>query len=421
MKLRLAIALAPLAACYGGGPAPSMPKDATVVYEAPIAPKGQECSDSSYIGPVAIADDKGYVITLPYEPIQQNCGGQGGQQVPLELQSFAKNGSTPDGDIGMGEPAGMSNQGGPPPGIATQGTEVLYSYYDGGQGLIGPVMARVSNPANVMGNGPGAPWIDPGGALYGAWGQQQMGSIGDPDSPQYPSNASGQTQPMGELGSVPLPLTMNQNVQASAIASSSMLECAESRHCVVTTGTGVFFVTAPAVGSSSFAQLHALAKATGMDTVLDFPGGGRDTNMTTVGLDSDGTTVVASFAYAAVGPDLRPGCFIYASQGDAPRLVFQTTAFSCMDAAIDGDSVYFTIVHGEGCDCGPAFLIHGDGIGRVSLSDPSKFESIAVKMGGIARGPRRVYVDADAIYAVDPLAIARIAKTALDGAHDFTP
>lgn len=420
MKLHLATALVSLAACYGSGPAPSVPKDATVVFEAPFPAKDQECSDSRYIGPVAIADDKGYAIVLPYQPLQQNCGSQGPSPITLELDSFAKNGATPGGQQVNGASLEMSMQG-EVPWLATDGADVLYSYYDGGQAVIGPVMVRVSNPANATGNGPGALWIDSGGALYGAWGQQQMGGVADPDSPQYPGDGSGPSQPMGELASVPLPLTMNQNVQPAAIASSSMLECAESRHCVVTTATGVFFVTAPAVGSTSFAQLHALAKATGTDTVLDFPGGGRDSNLTTVGLDSDGTTVVASFAYGPTGQDLRPGCWIYASQGDAPTLVFQTTAFSCMDATIDGDSVYFAIVHGEGCDCGPPVLIHGDGIGRVSLSDASKFESIAVKMAGIARGPRRVYVDADAIYAVDPLVIARIAKTALDGAHDFTP
>ena len=421
MTRHLAIVLVLLAACFGGGPAPSVPEGATVVFQAPAPPPEQACSDSRYIASVAIADDEGYVVTLPYQPVQQNCGGQGPAQVPLELDSFAKDGSTPAGQPAGNAPLGTWSPGTMPPGVAVSGTELVYSYADGGQGVIGPAMAHVGSPPNASGNGPSALWIDPGGALYGAWGQLPMGGIVDPGDPQYPGDGMSSAG-AGVLGSVPLPLAMNQNIPAAAIDSSTLLECSESRHCAVTTDTGVFFVTAPGAGSTSFAQLHALAKATGTDTPLDFPGGARDGNLTLVGLDSDGTRVIAAFAYAAAGAStLRPGCWIYASQGDAPTLVFQTTAFSCMDATIDGDSVYFAIVHGEGCDCGPPFLIHGDGIARVSLSDPSKLESIAVKIGGLARGPRRVYRDADAIYAVDPLAVARIAKTALDGAHDFTP
>ena len=68
----------------------------------------------------------------------------------------------------------------------------------------------------------------------------------------------------------------------------------------------------------------------------------------------------------------------------------------------------------------PVTLIHGDGIGRVSL-DGMTFESIAFDMKGTYAGPRRVLLDNDSLYAVDPLAIGKIAKSALDGKQEIAP
>jgi len=88
-------------------------------------------------------------------------------------------------------------------------------------------------------------------------------------------------------------------------------------------------------------------------------------------------------------------------------------AFSCMDAALDATSVYFTIVRVDETE-----QLRGDGIGRVSIAT-GEVESIALDMVGAGAGPRRIYLDGDDLYAVDPLVIGKLAKSALDGSHAF--
>ena len=102
-------------------------------------------------------------------------------------------------------------------------------------------------------------------------------------------------------------------------------------------------------------------------------------------------------------------------------MVFQTTKFSCMDAALDGTSIYFAIVsvpvQNDCGSCSPQDM-HGDGIGRVSLVDGTD-EELALGVSGVSTGPRRVYLDGPDIFSVDPFVIAKLPKSALDGKHDF--
>ena len=87
-----------------------------------------------------------------------------------------------------------------------------------------------------------------------------------------------------------------------------------------------------------------------------------------------------------------------------------------MDAALDtnGD-IYFAIVSLDA----DANEMHGDGIGRVQTHG-SEFNSIALGIVGEGAGPRRLYLDGASIYAVDPQVIGKIAKSSLDGQHDFS-
>ena len=96
--------------------------------------------------------------------------------------------------------------------------------------------------------------------------------------------------------------------------------------------------------------------------------------------------------------------------------IFSTKKFSCMDAALDtnGD-IYFAIVSLDA----DANEMHGDGIGRVQTHG-SEFNSIALGIVGEGAGPRRLYLDGASIYAVDPQVIGKIAKSSLDGQHDFS-
>ena len=416
-RQHISLALLPLAACFGGGAAPKPPSGATLVYQVPIPEKSVACQSSVYVGAVGVADDKGYVVRMPYVP-PDNCNiGTGGMGMtePTLILSFAKDGSTPGGQPEMGGDLGNM---GVLPAIATRGSDVIYAYTSpSGQPTLGPAGAPLQPPNTGPSINPSWLWIDTG-TLYAVFSGNQ-GAGADPAGPEFPGGGPQNTTLMSNLTSIPLPLVMNQPISPSVIANG-LLRCEESKRCVVSTSTGVFWVAEPTSGAGAFVQLHVMPRSGGSDTAYDFPTMGPSQILTMVGLDADDTRVVVAFSPSAFTiQTLLPGCSIFVSEGQAPTLAFHSDRFACMDAALDGDNVYFTIVHGEPCDCGQPFEIHGDGIGRISLSDPTLFESIAVHMVGRNVGPRRVFVDQDGIFAVDPFSIARIDKTALDGKHDF--
>src|SRR5947209_17642795 len=81
MKHLVVIAIA-LAGCFGGGPQPTDATGVTTLFDVSVPPQ-DACTDSIYIGSVAIGSDHGYAITLPYIPSGPgfNCCPNG-QQCP---------------------------------------------------------------------------------------------------------------------------------------------------------------------------------------------------------------------------------------------------------------------------------------------------------------------------------------------------
>src|SRR5688500_12566813 len=95
---RLGFLLAVLGACFGEGPTPSEPTEVTILMHVKT-PTGDECSGQYYlyIGGIALGDDAGYAMTMPYVPYWGDCDGGGGggtPQIEVPVHSFGKNGGT---------------------------------------------------------------------------------------------------------------------------------------------------------------------------------------------------------------------------------------------------------------------------------------------------------------------------------------
>src|SRR5262249_21784485 len=103
-----------------------------------------------------------------------------------------------------------------------------------------------------------------------------------------------------------------------------------------------------------------------------------------------------------------------------PGPMWATDSFSCTDVALAGDSVYLPIVHLEGTNPNEDKNLKGDGIGRFDWVS-GDFASASFGVFGRTTGPRRVLVDATDIYAIDPTAIVRVPRAAINAHHDFMP
>jgi hypothetical protein len=213
--------------------------------------------------------------------------------------------------------------------------------------------------------------------------------------------------------------------QMGPIGMSQALFCDEIDHCITLTQNGVVYLEH--AGNSIVAGVRMFGKDGTGPQDLGNTGSAAPLGAVPVGLDSDATRVVSSFAMSATGNGssfpVPAGCWIFETVVGSPSstmLVFHSTTFSCMDARIDGDDVYFAIIGSDHCNnCGGEYPLHGLGIGRISLVDHSNFESISVGVNGIGAGPRHVRIDNDYIFAIDPAVIARIDKSELDGKHDY--
>jgi hypothetical protein len=424
MRTPIAIALVPLAACFGEGPTPKAAPGTVVVYRAPAADPQDPCNTSQYIGAVTFLNDNGYAIPLPYSPNNVQGGCQGSPQPrQLSVWTFPKSGMQPDGMIlGQGG-AGTYTQGGGRPSLAQNGQTFRFAYQNGGAIEIAPDQAALTTSTGI-GNAPLSLAFDDT-RVFVAIMLPNTGTV-DPFSPPYPCcGGNGGGASSGYIYALPLPLPASSNPTPLGGSQPRSLFCDEVDHCIALTPTGVAYLEH--AGPSIVAQIRVIAKdGSGSPVNLGDTGSIVSQGAVPVGLQADPTRVVSSFAMSALaGNKVPPGCWIFASDLAAPgtaRLVLGTSRWSCMDARLDGDDIYFTIIGSDVCEnCGGNSALHGLGIGRVSISDPSQFESIAIGVSGFGAGPRRLRVDSDFIFAIDPLVVARIAKTDLNGQHDFAP
>jgi hypothetical protein len=438
----LAIALV-VPACFGKGPLPAQPSEAQVVFVAP-SPNSDPCNSSSYISSVAVTGMQGFATVAPFQPMDSNCMG-GPMSTPIPLMSFRTDGTEPHGQ--MMSAAGNSNSSIGWPHVAFAPPAMpLWVFLQGG-------MIEISNNGggqltglNVMTNSGGQPFatgvFDDGmnSNVFVGVATVMNGNMTDPSSPSFPCCGNNGQSPMSQFSEILAVPRANISTMGSftptTISTQPFFAGAEMTEWLIGNSHAVFFVTA-AMNQSSHAIIQAMTTdaAQTVQQVETVPAPNDNSmlspNAVPVGLAADETHVVWAFANSVPqsGP-VQPGCWIWMHtlSGGLPAngmttLLFHSDKLSCMGAAIDNGFVYFTIVSSENNNCnGPCTEpLHGDGIARVSLAPTPSFESLAAGFGGYGDGPRRVLIDGQMLYAIDPFAIAKIPTSALADKHDFTP
>jgi hypothetical protein len=190
----------------------------------------------------------------------------------------------------------------------------------------------------------------------------------------------------------------------------------------------------PLPGVSSLATAltaHVLAQSTAEVYWLDASSAGTDSVMRATKSDwSTGqivanapsntlTGIAASDAYVAWATSAQPmpgatGCAVFASHADGPPAKIydgSEAPFLCWGLAVDDTYAYFAttaVVAASGNDPGgPAYMM-GTGLGRVPLAGgPLRTVPLASSRW---YGARRVLVDAQYVYAVDPSFVVRMDK-----------
>ena len=430
------LSLLVLAGCFGSGAPPGPAGQATAVFSVPQNTTSHEqCNGmAKYIGDVAIAQGSGgYAVELPWEG--PGCDSSGGMfpQITVDVLQFDGAGTTPAGtSVGSaGSTSGTTH-----PRVAADGATGAVAWAFSNQGGMG---------------GPGGPDIDVGVvqpnlptiAPTGIGLTQPTGNVDvagmtiDAAATWLAVTESNMTQPDVDLPTFPC----CNNPAIGSIGQGSLWRVGFATGALTVTEVGtamafpaglptpivsntdtVFYVVRP---MSGIAELGAIPK-TGTSDADRIHLASLDTTISPspmpVGLAADDQHFVWAVSVdAGVSPDAH-GCAIFALDlamplGTAqPQTLFTSTAFSCMGLAVDATDVYFTIV---GIDHDSNAML-GEGLGRVALADGT-FESIALHMVGAYAGPRRIILDNvdDAIYAIDPVVVGKLPKTALAGGHDF--
>ena len=394
-------------ACFGAGPLPTPPTSATAVFSiSPTLTDNTNCA-SYYIGDVALGSDAGYAIAIPYKP--QSCGGGGslGQNLPQPVFRFGKT-----GDVTMIGSAGTST-GNSEPKIAATGSGAVWAYAlsTGNTIQIDPGAMLISIPQS------GGPTVGPAtliaatDALYLAAAPSQTQI--PPNDPSYPCCNS--MQGGGNPGAIQAIAT------APAFATiTPILACTAANRCLAVNTDNVYYFDQPTGSIGMTSAVEQTTKAGATTTIGQI--GMTSTITSPVGIAADETAAVwaASVNYANTSSTPLRGCVISKYDvGGSTTALFTTTRFSCMDIALDGTHIYFAIVSVIGSDSNSQYM-RGDGVGRVDRTTGA-LESLDLGIISPESGPRRVYVDDTDLYLVDPVVIGKIAKTALDGRHDFQP
>lgn len=397
------------------------PTEATIVFRASQPPPGQACNgNAQYVGSVAIGSgSSGYAVTLPYQP--NNCNNGGGQTGTVDVFSFAKDGSRVDNEGSLGSSIGF---GGFAPHLAANATSGFWAHSENNGITVstkGGSVGSVSPSGNAL---VPAGLVADASSVYLATYQQPGLSGQDPNSPRYPCcgpvpGADGSAGALYRLPATgapsatalaPAPKFFNNSMLDNIVGNGSALFYLE--HGDTGTTGSVVRIDVDAAGSASAPVKTAITlqgRPVGLaadsghvawSTTADY---GAFSNSTAVGTITDPCSISVL--------DL--------TGSGTPELLLSTTKFACFGIAVDSEAVYFTILHS---DLDPHssgnLVLHGDGIGRISFST-RKFESIALGMKGLGVGPRRIFLDGDKMYAVDPFAVAWILKSALDNRTDF--
>ncbi len=434
------IGAAGLAACFGSGPEPQK-SQATVVFTAPAVEPGQNgCTSSMYISSVQIAATEGYAVLMPFYPPNSGCGGGSGGNGGMSpsVYQFDKTSDQNPQGFSLGG-AGQTSQTGAP--LAATGSAVYWAS--------GSMISTQMSATNLQFNGSGSIGSFTPLALQATPANlfilaiTQMFSTGGPTpyepwNPQWPccgNGGGGGGTSQGGLASITLPFA--QPTLATPLGSGSPISpispyCDELKRCLVMNMTELYYMR-HGDSPSELAAIDRVIKPSGPVTTVETLPSNLSNASIPVGLAVTDTHIAWSIANNGtnlMSGQIQSGCWIYgrALAEQSSRPLFMTTKFSCLDVAVDDTYVYFAIVKSNvpdnGCNGGCVPPVRGLGIGRVPLDGSMTLESLALDISGPDyRGPRRVVLDQDGVslYAIDPLAIAKLPKSALDNRQDIAP
>jgi hypothetical protein len=403
---RLAI-LTVLAGCFGEGPTPESARDAKVLFALPLQPlvADEDCVNVPYIGNVALGEEHGYVATYAFLPACGNGTGNPETKIAATVYEFDKRGG-PTRSLGD---AGMTQEGGGPrPRIGARGADVVWIFGEQALKMRLPDEMVTVATAWPSGSGQAATMLVDDGRTYVAGWNGFAGPYHDLD-PTYPCCGGGNNNPSSDNLFV---FTHASPPVVTTLHGSPMFFGEQVKDPLVMNGDTLFFLQRMGGGVA----ITALPKAGGPTTMVATVDGGSIPS----GLAASATHVAwgttNDFRITPTDVDACSISVVRVPVPGTPEELLRTSAFSCMDVALDVDHVYFTIVDvvdGDGSD-----LVRNRGVGRVNLTT-GELETLALGITSPHVGPRQVFVDGDGLVLVAPFAVARIAKDALAGRHDL--
>jgi len=409
-----ALPVVALAGCFGSGPVPMPPSDIDFIYRAP-APTGS--CDATYIADVALGDSGGIAVTAPYAPWENNCGGPASGN--FQIVTFSKSGGSA---MTLGTISGNGNQ---VPRVGASGSATGWASFDTSNGDIdvGPAGAMIAP------TGGGGPSPAPGGlaldassappvAYIAGWNPSSNVPTADPYFPCCSGGTGGQNPSVFSLHSI----SLMSGAAATTLPVTPRFWCENVRECLIGTSSALVYVQhadAPKVASIDLFPKNGTTSDKQVELgTLDSPPAG-------LAADESHAAWTSSFDFTQLSsiqsPTSLPApkCEVGVAPLTGPSTVLLSTdKFSCGDVAVDGGDVYFLIIDIE--DSGHGLVERTLGIGRIAIADP-QLESVALGISGFGAGPRGITVDADSLYLLDPLLVARIPKALVGGHHDFTP
>jgi hypothetical protein len=423
----IVVAIVAVSACKGA--TPTKPSGVTFAYVAPSNSGSGQCNgNNAYIGDVALdpQGSNGYAAILPYLPSSCNNGGGGNGPVgSMYIESFALDGSTPAGMnmMPIGSAQTQTDEDFVPRVAATNSGPVwIAGQMQGGDLLYGPPPTGIVfntqpgalNPVAIM-------VLDPLGVVaVGGSGQNQSG-IADIDSPEFPCcGGSGMREPvLASIGPVAAG-SGSGDITVSTGASIDVVQSLEKNR-VVSDGSNFYYLSIDSSNSSSYdimeVQLDTASPPTKLATI-----GAHFANPIPAGLALAGNDLVVSLAPNVFANNQSgEGCALWHYDMTTMQAaeVLETTNFTCLDTALDGE-LYFVIADAENNCTGCSGQLRGIGVGRVALTSSTP-NTLLLGIDVSDPGPRRVYLANGNMYVVDPFVVASISEDALDGAEDVRP
>jgi len=404
--------VAAVSACFGDGPTPGSPSEATILLSASPA---QDCSEGTYIGPVAFGSDHIYASFLPYQPMTGNCndngGGGGNAQVPQTVYQVPIGGGALE-KVGS---AGVTNESHVQ--LAATGSGVAYAFNEMQSPNLSFEPGSQSLASNMGTEIPLGMFAVGSDVYVGALNGYMTNSGASVLSPNFPSYSGTAITPQsaGEIWHVGV-----------GAAGTWLPNCGALDDCLVGNSSSYTYVgTNPGVDASPWQILQVPLAGTTPTKIAQ--AAASNGGLAPLGLDVDDHQVAWSTTEQCNIPTgggsfqchmSTCDVFVYDTTAAMPRptTLLSTQQFACLDAKLANGYVYFAIVELGSKDQ----QVIGRGIGRVSIADRT-VETLDLGIIAPGYGPHRVFPIGDQLYLVDPFVLARIDASALDGKQDFTP